>query len=617
MSIGYLLILCLVVPAFYFMGMYKHEKLLHDETLIKIRNFRNSFSLLIKHDTKTLSAALEVISRDPGIMEEFMKNDREALFRYGEPLFKTLKEKYGITHFYFILPDGHCFLRLHNKDIYGDMIYRYTFLKAKETQGLASGLELGKTAFALRVVLPYYNDEKLIGYLELGEEIDHFLQIMKGQTGDEYAIVANKIKLDRDDWRSVRNVAGLRDNWDDSEEHLAVAQTTNKGLLENCTDEEALEMVEKGENGLHRFHNDDRSYICSGLGIDDASGEHAGAVLSPMDITNFEISLNTYNRHAMIFAGFVLLISAIVLIIFSSSLTRPLLKLKDAAKLMEEGNLDARVDIRSHDEVGMLAHAFNAMSEKLSGYLTSLKEKNREVEKLIYITSHDLRSPLVNVQGYHKEIGYSLQELRAALKDTELPEDIKEKISLLINEDIVESMKHINKSVKKMDSLLSGLLKLSRSGNAKLDMKEMDMNKLFSDIISTFEYQLKEKGAGFKVSELPSCTGDLQQINQVFSNLIENALKYLDPARPGVIKVSGSRKDEESVYCVEDNGIGIAQEKLGDIFDMFYQINSRSGSEGLGLSIVKKIVERHNGKVWVESEAGKGSRFYVALPYKQ
>ncbi|MDO8281892.1 MAG: ATP-binding protein [Thermodesulfovibrionia bacterium] len=239
---------------------------------------------------------------------------------------------------------------------------------------------------------------------------------------------------------------------------------------------------------------------------------------------------------------------------------------------------------------------------------------NKELQQIIYVTSHDLRSPLVNVEGYHKEIRYSLEALSTILKEIDIPEDKKEKIAFIIDKDIPESVKYIDASVVKMDALLSGLLRLSRSGRTELHMEKIDMKRLVSDVFDTLEYQFKEKGASHEAGELPSCTGDDKHINQVFSNLIGNALKYFDPLRPGVIKVSGYKKDGQAFYCVEDNGIGIPPEHLDKIFDIFHQVQRGKGGEGLGLSIVKKIVERHNGKVWVESEVGKGSRFYVSLP---
>ena len=166
-----------------------------------------------------------------------------------------------------------------------------------------------------------------------------------------------------------------------------------------------------------------------------------------------------------------------------------------------------------------------------------------------------------------------------------------------------------------MDSLLSGLLRLSRLGRAALTIKELDMNKLLSDIVETFEYKIKEKGITPQIGELPPCLGDETQINQVFSNLVDNSLKYLDPHRTGTIKISGRKENGQAVYYVEDNGIGIAEEHRDRIYEIFHRLNPEEGTgEGLGLSIARRILDRHAGKIWVESAPDKGSKFFVVLP---
>jgi signal transduction histidine kinase len=162
--------------------------------------------------------------------------------------------------------------------------------------------------------------------------------------------------------------------------------------------------------------------------------------------------------------------------------------------------------------------------------------------------------------------------------------------------------------------LLYGLLKLSRSGNIEINLGPLDMNKLAGDVKRSLDFKIREAGASVEISELPSCIGDETQINQVFSNLLENSLKYLDPERPGVIMISGNREGSESIYCVEDNGVGIESSERDRIFNIFYQARSSAAGEGLGLAIVSKILERHDGRIWIESEPGRGSRFYVALP---
>ena len=247
--------------------------------------------------------------------------------------------------------------------------------------------------------------------------------------------------------------------------------------------------------------------------------------------------------------------------------------------------------------------------------LAELAEKTKELEQVIYLTSHDLRSPLVNIQGFSKELDEALKKFYAVLNKIDIPPALRKKLASTMNGDLAKSLQYIIASSAKMDSLLSGLLKLSRMGRDTLRIKKLDMSKLISKVISSFEFQIKEVDATVKVEELPPCYGDETQIDQVFSNLVGNALKFLDPKRRGVIRVSGKEEKEQAVYCVEDNGIGIAEKDKDAIFEMFRKLNpDDKRGEGLGLTIVRKILDRHGGKVWVESEPGKGSKFYVSLP---
>jgi PAS domain S-box-containing protein len=242
-----------------------------------------------------------------------------------------------------------------------------------------------------------------------------------------------------------------------------------------------------------------------------------------------------------------------------------------------------------------------------------LKEKNRELEQIVYVTSHDLRSPLVNIQGFSKELEMASGELQSILQREQLPSEIKKELAPIMEEDIPEALSFIHTSTIKMDILLSGLLRLSRFGRAAITIKKLDMNKLVSDVIKNFEFQIKEDGITVQKGQLPSIYGDDMQIHQLFSNLLNNALKYLDPKRPGVIKFSGVKENGRVVYCAEDNGVGIAPRHQEKIYELFYRLDPYSTpGEGLGLTIARKILGRHNGKIWVESEVGKGSKFFLS-----
>jgi signal transduction histidine kinase len=258
---------------------------------------------------------------------------------------------------------------------------------------------------------------------------------------------------------------------------------------------------------------------------------------------------------------------------------------------------------------------YRAKAEKERKHLLKeLEKKNEELEQIMYVTTHDLRSPLVNVEGYSNEFVNSLNEIQQAIESSNLSPEIHEKIKRLYD-DLPKSLTFIQSSIHKMDLLISGLLKLSRLGRVGIKRKKLDMNKLISDVENTFEYQIKDKSVRMEISKLPSCMGDEALINQLFTNLIENAIKYLSPDRKGIISISGHEENGTSVYCVEDNGIGIAAEQKAKIFEIFYQLEPKKREgEGLGLTIINRIIDRHNGKIWVESELGKGSKFFVSLP---
>lgn len=243
-----------------------------------------------------------------------------------------------------------------------------------------------------------------------------------------------------------------------------------------------------------------------------------------------------------------------------------------------------------------------------------LIEKNKELEQIVYVTSHDLRSPLVNIQGFSKELQISFQDLFELISTADSVELVQEKLNSYIKPDILSSLEFIFKSTSKMDSLLSGLLRLSRLGRMEFTIKKLSMNEFISDIIQTFEFKIKQTHTTVELNNLPDCYGDSLMMSQVFSNLIDNSLKFLSPERDGMIRISGFTNDNEIVYCVEDNGIGISEAYHSKIFEIFHRLDQKVQGEGLGLTIIKKIIEKHHGRIWVESELGKGSKFFVSLP---
>ena len=139
---------------------------------------------------------------------------------------------------------------------------------------------------------------------------------------------------------------------------------------------------------------------------------------------------------------------------------------------------------------------------------------------------------------------------------------------------------------------------------------------MIDGILLSMEYQIQENDVTVTVDPLPDCIADTHMLDHVFTNLIGNAIKYSHPANKAEITISGKVEDDMSIYCVEDNGIGIAPAHQKKIFEIFHRLNPNDavGGEGLGLTIVTRILDRLGGKIWLESKPDKGSKFFVALP---
>jgi len=252
--------------------------------------------------------------------------------------------------------------------------------------------------------------------------------------------------------------------------------------------------------------------------------------------------------------------------------------------------------------------------------LIELKRKNKELESIVYVASHDLRSPLVNIQGFGKNLQKYFGQIADALKNAQSLDELRLTMEPILAERIPKALQFIEAGSAKMDILISGLLRISRIGRVQLQMEAINMDLLMKKILETMAFQIEKTNAHIQVeSPLMNCYGDKDQLNQVFSNLLDNAIKYRAPDRPLAITISCELKDRNIIYLIADTGLGIApeyQDKIWEIFHRFDDSDAAIPGEGLGLTITRRIVERHRGSIWVESKAGVGSRFYVELPLK-
>ena len=247
---------------------------------------------------------------------------------------------------------------------------------------------------------------------------------------------------------------------------------------------------------------------------------------------------------------------------------------------------------------------------RLTYLAEELAAKNKELETIVYVVSHDLRSPLLNVQGFGRALVRACGELRekyTAVQDTD--------VERLFGTEIPRALHFIEAGVARMDSLLTGFLRFSRLGRVALQIQKIEMGELVHGAVQALKFQAEEVDAEITIGELPDGFGDATLTGQVFSNLIDNALKYREPSRRCVISITGEIVKGEAVYRVRDNGIGIAPQHQPQVFELFHRLHPmKSPGEGLGLTIAQRILERQRGRIWIESKPGEGTTFLVALP---
>jgi PAS domain S-box-containing protein len=242
-----------------------------------------------------------------------------------------------------------------------------------------------------------------------------------------------------------------------------------------------------------------------------------------------------------------------------------------------------------------------------------LAQKSAENESFVYSVSHDLRTPLVNLQGFSQELTLVSGTLQGLIANPAVPDDIQHKALSVLKTDLAESVAFIGNAVRHLSSIVDGLLRLSRIGRVEYEFASVDMGALVRDIVSAMHSTISASGARLEIADLPVVQADRNAIGQVFANLIGNSVKSLDERRPGVIEIFASR-DDPPVFAVRDNGVGIPAEYQPKMFQVFQQVHqSRTRGEGMGLAIVRRIIERHGGRIWFQSVAGAGTTFFFSL----
>jgi signal transduction histidine kinase len=246
-----------------------------------------------------------------------------------------------------------------------------------------------------------------------------------------------------------------------------------------------------------------------------------------------------------------------------------------------------------------------------------LTNANDEIQRFAYIVSHDLRAPLLNIIGFTGELEDATNRLNRFVGDNldaagvVVPEDVR----AASREDLPEAIRFIQTSTAKMDRLITAILRLSREGRRVMAPERLDMAAVLGGILDSVRHQAGEAGAEITLGPVPPLVSDRVAIEQVFSNVIENALKYLAPGRAGQIRVAGRSEGRFVRYEVSDNGRGIAVRDRERVFELFRRAGvQNTAGEGIGLAHVRALLRRMGGSIDCESEVDVGSTFTILLP---
>jgi PAS domain S-box-containing protein len=263
-----------------------------------------------------------------------------------------------------------------------------------------------------------------------------------------------------------------------------------------------------------------------------------------------------------------------------------------------------------------LNEAYEKLEQWVNERTEDLLRANDEIKRFAYIVSHDLRAPLVNIKGFAGELRHAFEAIYSGI-DKILPHlenETREKLIDILREEIPEALQFIDTSASRMGYLIDAVLKLSRLGRRELHFERINVRVLVQHVLDSLAHQIDQRDITVEIGMLPRVAADRTSMEQIFGNILVNAVNYLVSERKGFVKIGGKRGKHETTFYVRDNGRGIAEEDMPKVFEPF----SRAGNpdvpgEGMGLAYVQTLVRRHGGRIWCESEVGSGTTFLFTI----
>jgi signal transduction histidine kinase len=533
-------------------------------------------------DSRLLRGIVDLLLRDRELQRHWLSRDRSGLLRYAKPAFDEWKAQCQVTHFYFHDPNGVCFLRVHDPNRYGDVIQRVTLDRAVHGNEASCGLELGPLGtFTLRLVHPWSIAGNTAGYIEVGEEIGRIIAMVKQVLGVELVVTADKSFLNRSGWEAGMKMLGREANWDALPDFVVSDHTlgATAGRPAAC----AASYATGSESRLFEQIIDGRCHRGGVLVLTDAAERPVGRIVVLCDIAAEKASL----WQLLIMMLDLCVVIAVAIAVLFGRFIRDIERRLTAVY----ADLKAEIQKRKSVEAELRRHQDN-LEDLVSQRTSELDVANRDLKTFVHVAAHDLKAPI-------RAVGTLADWIRADCED-KIGAESKAHLDLLSNR-AVRLSRHIDR-----------ILEYSEVSSGNGPAGPVDLHEVVHEVLEKIA-----PPPGLEVvieDELPVVAADRTRMVQIFENLLSNAVRYMDKPT-GSVRIGCVPEGDGWRFHVSDTGPGIEERFFSKVFAMFQTLSPRDEVEatGMGLPIVKRIVELYGGTIWLESVVGQGSTFYFTL----
>lgn len=608
--------------------------------------------------TKFMTSAIEFIADQKPIQDAMLTKDRKALLNQGSPILKLLFRQQQITHFYFYDKNGALVLRVYNPQETTPSALRFTKQQAMTQGKTISGLELGSNGtFTLRVVYPWKVNGELIGYIELGQEYDQILQDLKAVSLIDFAVVLDKSHLERNKWEEGMKLLGRTADWDFLPKTVLIDQTV---IIPSSIFSALLTADSSQEQFGKKIEANGRTYRAKSFPMQDVAQQDVGKFVIFLDLTEVISTLRVFIVQVVSFS-FILCAG---LFIYSfrvlgqvdrrllenrkqlekelekQAATNTQLEIEVVERRRAEENLvvlNEHLELRVFDRTKEL-HQLNRQMEAsrseleeayitLQNQQTTILQQDRMacIGQLAACVAHDINNPIGFVAGnleilknYGKKLGGFVTILQDALRfcgtSLVLSQVEEHRSTLKVNTLLDEFDAIIDESLEGTERINRIVLNLK--GFSRQDNKEARLANIHDCLESTLNIVLNKLRYKADIKKeygnIPQLLCFPQQLNQVFMNLLINASQAIENWGEITIRTWA---DQCNIYiAISDTGCGIDTENLPKLFEPFYTTKDVDVGTGLGLPIVRDIVNKHHGEITVESVAKEGTVFTVRFP---